>query len=65
VRVRLVEPRPAGHNVYELALRPRLGLPLMGRMLADAGHDVRVYCEMLSPVDLEDCLRAALGADPR
>ena len=60
MRIRLVEPRPAGHNVYDLALLPRLGLPLMGRMLADAGHDVRVYCEMLSPVDLEDCLRADL-----
>jgi radical SAM superfamily enzyme YgiQ (UPF0313 family) len=32
----------------------------MGKMLADAGHDVRVYCEMLSPVDLEDCLGADL-----
>ncbi len=60
MRVRLVEPRPAGHNVYDLALLPRLGLPLMGKMLTDAGHDVRVYCEMLSPVDLEDCLHADL-----
>ena len=60
MRVRLVEPRPAGHNVYDRALLPRLGLPLMGKMLADAGHDVRVFCEMLSPVDLEDCLRADL-----
>ena len=60
MRIRLVEPRPAGHNVYDLALLPRLGLPLMGKMLTDAGHDVRVYCEMLAPVDLEDCLRADL-----
>ena len=60
MRIRLVEPQPVGHNVYNLALLPRLGLPLMGKMLTDAGHDVRVYCEMLSPVDLEDCLRADL-----
>src|SRR5579875_597246 len=60
LRIRLVEPRPAGHNVYDLALLPRLGLPLMGRLLADAGHDVRIYCEVLAPVDLEDCLRADL-----
>ncbi len=60
MRIRLVEPRPSGHNVYNVALLPRLGLPLMGKMLADVGHDVRVYCEMLAPVDLEDCLRADL-----
>lgn len=60
MRIRLVEPQPVGHNVYNLALLPRLGLPLMGKMLTDAGHDVRVYCEMLAPVDLEDCLRADL-----
>jgi anaerobic magnesium-protoporphyrin IX monomethyl ester cyclase len=60
VRICLVEPRPAGHNVYDLALLPRLGLPLIGAMLAQAGHEVRIYCEVLAPVDLEECLRADL-----
>ncbi len=60
LRVRLVEPRPAGHNVYDLALLPRLGLPLMGSLLSAAGHDVRVHCEVLAPVDLEDLLAADL-----
>ena len=60
LRVRLVEPRPAGHNVYDLAHLPRLGLPLMARMLADGGHDARVFCEVLSPVDLGECLGADL-----
>ncbi|MGC8627013.1 MAG: B12-binding domain-containing radical SAM protein [Acidimicrobiales bacterium] len=60
MRIVLVEPRPAGHNVYDLALLPRLGLPLMGRMLTEAGHDVSIYCEVLSPVDLEACLSADL-----
>ena len=58
MRVCLVEPRPAGHNVYEFALLPRLGLPLMGAMLSSAGHDVKIYCELLSPVDLAECLSA-------
>ena len=58
LRIRLVEPRPAGHNVYDRALLPRLGLPLMGAMLARAGHDVRAYCEVLAPVDVEDLLGA-------
>ena len=26
-RIRFVEPRPAGHNVYDHVLLPRLGLP--------------------------------------
>ena len=60
MRIRLVEPRPPGRNVYDLALLPRLGLPLIGAMLTEAGHDVRIYCETLAPVDLDDCLNADL-----
>ncbi len=60
LRVRLVEPRPSGHNVYDLVHLPRLGLPLMGRMLAEAGHDVRIFCEVLAPVDLDDLASADL-----
>ena len=60
LRIRLVEPRPAGHNVYDRLLLPRLGLPLMARMLTEAGHDVRIYCETLAPVDLHDLLGADL-----
>ena len=60
LRIRLVEPRPAGHNVYDRLLLPRLGLPLMAKMLAESGHDVRVYCETLAPVDLDDLLGADL-----
>ena len=60
LRIRLVEPRPAGHNVYDRALLPRLGLPLMAKMLAESGHDVRIYCEILAPVDFDDLLGADL-----
>ncbi len=60
LRIRLVEPAPVGHNVYDLSRLPRLGLPLIATMLAEAGHDVRVYCEVLAAPDLEDCLRADL-----
>jgi radical SAM superfamily enzyme YgiQ (UPF0313 family) len=60
LRIRLVEPRPPGRTVYDLALLPRLGLPLIGKMLSDAGHDVRIYCEVLSPVDLGECFGADL-----
>ena len=58
MRVRLVEPRPPGYNVYDYAMLPRLGLPLIGGLLSRAGHDVKAYCELISPVDLDDCLAA-------
>lgn len=58
--VRFVEPRPPGHNVYDHILLPRLGLPLMATMLAEGGHDSGVFCEMLGPIDLGECLAADL-----
>lgn len=60
MKIRLIEPKPAGINVFDRALLPRLGLPLIGRLLADAGHDVRIYVEQLTPVDWTDVLSADL-----
>lgn len=60
LRIRFVEPRPAGRNVYDLTLLPRLGLPLLATILAEAGHDTCVWCEVLSPIDLDDCIGADL-----
>ncbi len=60
MRIRFVEPRPPGKNVYDHILLPRLGLPLMATMLAQAGHEARVFCETLQPVDLGQCMSADL-----
>ena len=60
MQIHLVEPAPAGHNVYDLSRLPRLGLPLIGTLLEELGHDVRISCEVLAPVDLERCLHADL-----
>jgi radical SAM superfamily enzyme YgiQ (UPF0313 family) len=60
MKIRLIEPKPAGINVFDRALLPRLGLPLIGRILADQGHDVRIYVETLAPVDWADALSADL-----
>ncbi len=60
MRIRLVEPKAPSHHVYDLAVLPRLGLPLMGALLRPAGHDVAITCEVLSPVDLGDLFRADL-----
>ena len=60
MQIRFIEPRPPSPTVYDQALLPRLGLPLLGRILADAGHDVRIYVETLAPVDWDDVLQADL-----
>lgn len=60
MRIRFIEPRSPGHHVYDRALLPRLGLPLMATMLRELGHDVQCYCESLAPIDVEDCLGADL-----
>ena len=60
MKIRLIEPKPAGINVFDRALLPRLGLPLIGRMLADAGHDVLIYVEQLAPINWADVLSADL-----
>lgn len=32
----------------------------MATMLSELGHDARCYCELLTSIDVEDCLRADL-----
>lgn len=60
MKIRLIEPKAPGLNVFDRALLPRLGLPLIGRVLADHGHDVRIYVETLAPVDWRDLATADL-----
>ncbi len=60
LKIRLIEPKPSGVNVYDLVKMPRLGLPIIGTILRDAGHDVRTYCEILAPVDWDDLLGSDL-----
>jgi radical SAM superfamily enzyme YgiQ (UPF0313 family) len=47
-------------NVFDQVRLPRLGLPLIGRLLADAGHDVRIYVETLAPVDWANVMQSDL-----
>lgn len=60
MKIRLIEPKAPGINVFDQARLPRLGLPLIGRMLADAGHDVRIYVETLAPIDWTDVAQSDL-----
>ncbi len=54
MKVRLIELKAPGLNVFDRARLPRLGLPLLGQLLAGRGHDVRIYVETLAPVNWED-----------
>ena len=60
MKIRLIEPKAPGLNVFDRARLPRLGLPLLGRLLAERGHDVRIYVETLAPVDWADVTGADL-----
>ena len=60
MNIRLIEPKAPGLNVFDRALLPRLGLPLLGRILTDQGHNVRIYVETLAPVDWADIAEADL-----
>lgn len=60
MNIRLIEPKAPGLNVFDQALLPRLGLPLIGRILTGAGHNVRIYVESLAPIDWSDVAAADL-----
>jgi radical SAM superfamily enzyme YgiQ (UPF0313 family) len=60
MRIRLIETRSHSNNVYDHSLLPRLGLPQIGAILVEEGHDMRIYVETLAPVDWDDLLAADL-----
>jgi radical SAM superfamily enzyme YgiQ (UPF0313 family) len=62
MRIGLIEPRSADVNVFSKFPLPRLGLPLIGTILRDAGHDVKVYCEDLHALSPRDYWHL-LGSD--
>jgi radical SAM superfamily enzyme YgiQ (UPF0313 family) len=60
MRIRLIEPEPPSVHLMSPWRYPRLGLPMIGAALAAAGHDVRIYCQQLAPVDWDDVSAAEL-----
>ncbi len=42
-KIILIEPKTKKGHVYSTVRMPRLGLPLLGTQLKDAGYDVRIY----------------------
>jgi len=60
MKIRLIEPAPAGVHVFSKFKLPRLGLPMIGASLVGKGHDVCIYVLDLAPVDWDDLLSADL-----
>lgn len=56
MKITLVEPKSPGLHVFSSIKLPRLGLPLIGTMLARLGHDVKVFVEDLAPINLKRLL---------
>ena len=47
MRITLIEPAAPGFHVYSFVKQYRLGLPLLGAILTQQGHEVRIYAESL------------------
>jgi hypothetical protein len=60
LRIVFIEPAAPGFHVYSFIKQLRLGLPLLGSIMVERGHDVRIYAESLSEVDWDDVLSADL-----
>ena len=60
LRVTLIEPAAPGFHVYSFVKQFRLGLPLLGALLKEAGHEVRIYAEVVSEVDWADVVASDL-----
>ncbi len=50
MKVRLLEPRSPDYHIYSGVVIPRLGLPMLGTILREKGHDVKIYNESLTDI---------------
>ncbi len=60
MKITLIEPKSPGVHVYSRVMLPRLGLPLIGTILRDLGHDVKIFAEEIKGVDMERVLESDL-----
>ena len=60
MRIRLIEPEPPSVHLMSPWRYPRLGLPMIGAAAAAAGHDVRIFCQQLAPIDWDEVLSSDL-----
>jgi len=55
-----IEPGAPGLHIFSRFPLPRLGLPLLGKILELEGYEVRIYCPDLSSIDWDDVWNADL-----
>ncbi len=60
MRITFIEPAAPGFHVYSFVKQMRLGLPLLGAILKQHGHEVKVYAESLGEVDWDEVLSSDL-----
>jgi len=60
LKITLIEPQPPSLHVFSDIKLPRLGLPLLGAVLARHGHDVKIFVEDLAPVNMNRVLESDL-----
>jgi len=51
MEISLIEPKSPGLNVFSKFVMPRLGLPIIGTILKNLGHDVKIYNQDLKPLN--------------
>jgi anaerobic magnesium-protoporphyrin IX monomethyl ester cyclase len=60
MRITFIEPVAPGLHIYSFMKLPRFGLPLLGALLKERGHDVRIFSESLTEVDWNHVLSSDL-----
>jgi radical SAM superfamily enzyme YgiQ (UPF0313 family) len=58
LKISLIEPKSPGYHVFSGYLLPRLGLPLLGKILKDEGHEVKIFCEDIDEIDWNEVFRS-------
>lgn len=59
-KIIFVEPKAPGFHIYSKWLLPRLGTVLLGTVLRDLGHEVKVYVEEIQKADRNELYSADL-----
>ncbi|HTX68045.1 MAG TPA: radical SAM protein [Thermoleophilia bacterium] len=54
MKIRLIEPISPSRHLWSKSYFVRLGLPMIGASLVQAGHDVRIFNPQLAPIDWAD-----------
>ncbi|HEY5387526.1 MAG TPA: radical SAM protein [Thermoleophilia bacterium] len=60
MKIRLIEPDAPSMHLWSHSYFVRLGLPMIGAALVQAGHNVRIYNPQLAPIDWDDVYGAEL-----